>query len=409
MKNACEALEQLSNIRSMKEKLALLDQRKSEELAFIFHTALDPYVNCGVLTVTENDAPTRSNIPSLAELREAVSLLSKREVTGSAAKELVRRTVLTADPVVKKWLCRMFQKTLRAGVQDTTVNKVFPNLIATFPIPKCEKFDESMPIFDRQWYIEPKMDGLRAFCLIDEKGEVTFTSINNKPMYNIHIVADQIKSLGLKNVVFDGELMAMDWDKSVSVLHTQSEHEGADQLAYHIFDAVDYPTWKAQKETFPLKDRKAFLASICGAIAGLPNLRIVVFPTVRSLSEAEDYLEKYIEAGFEGAVLKDPNSSYQYDRSKFWLKWKKFFEVDVLITGFEEGKGRNVNKLGAFIVDFKGNEVRVGSGFSDEQRVTYWNQKEDVKGCVAEVKYQGVTKDGSLRFPTFLRLRPDKE
>lgn len=68
-----------------------------------------------------------------------------------------------------------------------------------------------------------------------------------------------------------------------------------------------------------------------------------------------------------------------------------------------------MKKRPAIRISNEGKEVRVGSGFSDEQRVTYWNQKDDVKGCIAEVKYQGVTKDGSLRFPTFLRLRPDKE
>ena len=51
----------------------------------------------------------------------------------------------------------------------------------------------------------------------------------------------------------------------------------------------------------------------------------------------------------------------------------------------------------------------MGYGYSDELRVKFWNEKEEMIGKVLEVECQEVTKDGSLRFPVYIRVRTDKE
>ena len=69
--------------------------------------------------------------------------------------------------------------------------------------------------------------------------------------------------------------------------------------------------------------------------------------------------------------------------------------------------------LGAFVLDYKGNEVKVGSGFSDKQRKSYWKKREEITGSLCEVKYKEIstdkrTKAESLQFPVFVSLRTDK-
>ena len=56
-----------------------------------------------------------------------------------------------------------------------------------------------------------------------------------------------------------------------------------------------------------------------------------------------------------------------------------------------------------------GGEVHVGSGFTDIEREELWNRQSELTGRMIEVKYQEKTQDGSLRFPVFMRFRPDKE
>ena len=79
--------------------------------------------------------------------------------------------------------------------------------------------------------------------------------------------------------------------------------------------------------------------------------------------------------------------------------------LEVLAT--EEGKSRNVGKLGALIcegVDDGNIKVNVGSGLSDAQRDEFWTDKDKLIGMVAEVRADAVPQNprwfqDSLRFP----------
>jgi DNA ligase-1 len=80
----------------------------------------------------------------------------------------------------------------------------------------------------------------------------------------------------------------------------------------------------------------------------------------------------------------------------------------------ENGTGKYENVLGNLICeDEEGNLVKVGSGFSDNQREEYWNERNELIGNIVEIQYQEVTKNKngtkSLRFPVFVRFRDDKD
>jgi DNA ligase-1 len=117
--------------------------------------------------------------------------------------------------------------------------------------------------------------------------------------------------------------------------------------------------------------------------------------------------------GFEGLMIKDPQAVYETKRTTSWLKLKPFIEVSLEVVDVEEGTGRNLGRLGAFIArgtdDGKEIRVNVGSGFSDDNRLDFWAHRADIIGHVVEVRADAVTQnqDGSysLRFPRFLRFR----
>lgn len=68
--------------------------------------------------------------------------------------------------------------------------------------------------------------------------------------------------------------------------------------------------------------------------------------------------------------------------------------------------------LGGLTVDYNGVPVRVGSGFSDQDRQVLWaiwmTDPEQLKRKMLEVSFHEVTPDGSLRHPRAKRFRPDK-
>ena len=92
-------------------------------------------------------------------------------------------------------------------------------------------------------------------------------------------------------------------------------------------------------------------------------------------------------------------------------------DAGLTIVGFEEGTGKNVGKLGALICEGVDNEklirVNVGSGFTDNDRDSYWSSRFELIGDVVEVVADAVTQnqDGSysLRFPRFARFRGFEE
>jgi DNA ligase-1 len=87
--------------------------------------------------------------------------------------------------------------------------------------------------------------------------------------------------------------------------------------------------------------------------------------------------------------------------------------MDLTITDIEEGNDKYSGILGALVCqgeeDGKKIFVNVGSGFSDEQRKNYWDNKSELIGKIVEVKCDAITKNQegtySLRFPRFLKLR----
>ena len=65
---------------------------------------------------------------------------------------------------------------------------------------------------------------------------------------------------------------------------------------------------------------------------------------------------------------------------------------------------------GAIAVKFRDNIVNVGSGFDDKSRDFIWQNREELIGRIAEVKYKEISKDKktgleSLQFPVFVQIR----
>ena len=104
---------------------------------------------------------------------------------------------------------------------------------------------------------------------------------------------------------------------------------------------------------------------------------------------------------------------YRCKRHNGILKVKRFYTMDLPIIRCEEGTGRLAGTLGAFVLNYKGNEVNVGTGFTDAERAIYWAAQDKLTDLLCEVKYKEISKDKktgaeSLQFPVYVCLRTDK-
>jgi DNA ligase-1 len=414
MNEACSYLEKISKTSSRNEKEAILQHIKSKggdlerDFKFLMETALNPFLNYGVAEIEEQTPYVgETNYEQLVNLRK---ILVDRVTRGNEARILLRVTLNVENQTTRHWLIKCFSKDMRAGISEKTINKVWPRLIPTFEVALCKSFDDLGELPKGTWIAEPKMDGLRALMFVSKSGKVQqVVSRNNKPMYNIDRIIKQVEDIDFKmdeDFILDGE-MGNDWNESASILHTSNgEHPAEEKLIYYVFDMVTVSEFTSRK-TAPWHQRMVRLIPL--TLSNKSNvIDIKERKDARTYAEAHNAYTLYLAEGFEGAVLKEINSEYPFGRSKYWLKWKPVETFDVKIVGYEEGTGQNKGKLGAFIVNHKGKKVNIGGGYTQEQREEFWRIRDKMIGKVIEVEAGKETKDGSLRFPEFIRVREDK-
>lgn len=286
-----------------------------------------------------------------------------------------------------------------------------------------------------EWLYEIKWDGIRAMISVDE-GEMRILSRNGKDITaSFPELLKAEESFRATNGLFDAEIVCLDTaGKPVfkHVIHRMQQTtphaieraRAKYPVICYIFDCLYLDGRPVLNET--LERRRAWLTD-------------VVKPgTPYRVSEAVDEGDALFKAagamGLEGIMAKVRTSPYQPGRrSPFWQKIKTRHTADCVILGYTRGKGNREQAFGAIHVAFKeGKELKyvgkVGSGFDDKtlkSLLAELKRHKEVKRPIrqkplddalttwieptvmCEVQYASFTKDGMLREPVFLRLRPD--
>ena len=179
-----------------------------------------------------------------------------------------------------------------------------------------------------------------------------------------------------------------------------------------VFDCMHVNDFKNQNLTPSYKERREFLNMIFSSFHWTYFTCLPVLYLGSDITEINNYLNKAIQDGEEGVMINILDAPYEFKRTNNLLKVKKMKDVDLVVVGYEEGSNQNKGKLGALIVDYKGHQVKVGSGFTKELREEIWRHPEDYVGLTASIQYFEETTNQhggiSLRFPVFLDFRYDK-
>ncbi|HEX9496003.1 MAG TPA: DNA ligase D [Candidatus Limnocylindria bacterium] len=292
------------------------------------------------------------------------------------------------------------------------------------------------PFDSPQFTYEPKWDGVRTLAFVDG-GEVRLQTRNlldcTKQYPEAHGAAEALT--GAYQAILDGEIVAFD-EKGVPSFQRlqprmhQREPSAVSRLrksvpvVYEVFDLLWADGEDLAKQ--PLRERRRRLEAALepmGAIRlseGFPGSGKALFKAAQ-------------EQGLEGIVAKRLDAPYVSGRSAAWVKIKAFKTMDCVIGGWTEGQGGRHGTLGALIVGIytDGKLVpvgHVGSGFDDRTlRELLGILKEHQSptspfavqpkvnqpatwcfpDLVCEVRYAEITRDGTLRHPTYLGLRTD--
>ena len=375
----------------------------------ILHYTFNPYISFNVVKVPK----TKDRFA--IDPDEAWSLFfsnaekcANREVTGNAAIGLMQSTFNKCSEAQEKWMRKILKKNLAIGISTKSINKVSPGFIPTFDVALAQKFERKRM---SDWvYIEPKLDGIRCLAIVDINGAKLFTRAG-KLITNFNDTVGKELSL-LKDGCYDGEIMSKDFTELMRQVY-RKEDKDISEVYFAIFDYLTLEEWKEKKGKHTLKKRKRTLNRQIGTAHAKEHLKYLklvryepeLLPSDEVLKESHD---RWVAQGYEGIMIKDTDSLYSFGRDWSVMKYKAFFDADVPVIGLKEGTGKHQGKLGSFLVDYKGVEVNVGSGLNDELREKLWGDQ-TIIGRIIEVRYQEETPDGSLRFPTFVCFRKDKD
>lgn len=302
-------------------------------------------------------------------------------------------------------------KTLDAGItvksiraaQGKAPRKFLPSLCADWlKIPESKK---SKILTEARYVSTPKMDGLRCLFVLNMPNE-GFYSRAMKPLKNLGKHLEALKQEFGEPCVIDGEILSAtnDWADTV----TGSKKSGTKAaMHFYPFDYIPGQEFIDNQYSTPSEIRHARLMKGVDRLS--PDLfRIVERSSV--LKTPEQVSEEHalcVEQGWEGAVLHNLDAPYACKRTRAWIKVKSFFSVDMRCIGMFEGTGKHLGRLGGLIVkgSYGAREIKseVGTGFSDLDRETIWANQKAFIGKPVEIKVFEVTKDNSLRFPSFLR------
>lgn len=322
--------------------------------------------------------------------------------------------IIPSDETETEFYIQLLSKTLRLGVTAKTVNKVIPGLIPEWEVQQAFPLEKYPFKPGTPFWLTQKLNGVRATYY---KGRLYARS--GAPYEGLdHIVSILEAYLG-DRFVADGELTLFNRGEMsdneafrVATGIINSDAPEKPEICYTVFDMIQTSEFDGECFT-PYYDRRQLLDG--SFLDEGPDSPVRVLPPLyygTDQAMIEVFLDRMVREDKEG-VMVNLNVPYQRKRHRGILKVKRFYTMDLPIVGAEEGNGKFSGMLGALILDFKGNELRVGSGFTDEQRAEFWSRREDLPGTLCEVKYKEISSDKktgqeSLQFPVFIALRPDK-
>jgi DNA ligase-1 len=257
-----------------------------------------------------------------------------------------------------------------------------------------------------------KLDGVRAVV----RGGVVY-SRSNKPIPNPHVQA-----LFSKFEHYDGELIVGEPNSKTVYRDTVSgvmRHDGEPNVRFFAFDHIEYLS-----HTYARRHAR-ITTSPCG------NVILHASELITGHMELLAYESDALEQGYEGLILRDIGTPYKCGRSTvkegFLLKLKRFVDDEAVIVGFEERmhngnealtnelgrtkrSSHQANKtgrgdLGALVVRNESCMFSIGTGFTDFERATIWNNRDKYLGQLVKYKHFPVGGKDLPRHPVFIGFR----
>lgn len=328
---------------------------------------------------------------------------------------------------------------LQIGVTAKTLNTVYgAKFIPTTGCMLGTKISD-VPAHKVKWpcIVTEKLDGVRR-VLIKENGICRLYSRSGHEDTGLVEIMEDAKHLP-DNRVYDGELLAIgkyvDAVAQRQATNSLAALKGSKRgLTFNVFDMLPLEEFYNGISDDSAHVRKMLLGAtlmdesiqLLGidewpmyiASYGIhKNLEFIkpvpILGFAKDMAAVEPIVEQIWLRGGEGVMLNTAESFYEVKRSRQLLKVKKTESHKLQVVGMIEGTGKFEDMLGALVVDYKGNKLGVGSGFTDMQREVIWNNTDAFIDMFIEVDTFGESTNQqggkSLNCPIFKRFVGEEE
>lgn len=263
--------------------------------------------------------------------------------------------------------------------------------------PVDEKRLAKMPemvIFQR------KLNGERARITWTDDGKPIILSSCGNEMPFFRKLKEELRTPALRYLELDGEFYChgMPREEIHSICSRRvNPHPYEESLSFHVFDVIAH--------TYDQNARIDFIDDLLS-----PEYEFI--KRVNSFKDWKKelvfYTERFINEGYEGAIIRDPHAPYVPRKCNFMLKFKPTEMDRYLIVDYQEEVDKHgflKGRLGSVLVkDDDGHVFSVGTGnaLDDEGRSYWWRNRDKLKGLFAKVKHSTIlTVNG---FPTCTSL-----
>ena len=380
-----EMIVALQNEGSKNGKIAIL---KTADLIFqeVLRFAYNPEFNYYIKAARK---PANYGSQTLYELWPQVGSLlidlHNRDVTGNSAHEAVTNLMSWMKKEEADIFENILKRDLRCGINVATINAAIDGLIPEYPYMRCSLPDKSnLGKFNWKAGVisQEKADGMFVNIIRREGGEILIQSRNGSifPMIEFGTLVTGLQQLkGFEDgTVLHGELVVIDISGHVlpreegngmlnSVLKCGEFPYGFYPKVY-LWDMVPLEDYKNGLCEKPYNARLYTLQTMVKDVLA-DNISMIETRVVHSMDEARTHYSEMTECGKEGTSLKDPRSIWKDGTSKGCVKFKIEVEVDLLVTGVNEGNGKNAETFGSLVCQSSDGLVEVAvSGFTDADR-----------------------------------------
>ncbi|MBM7836324.1 hypothetical protein [Clostridium sardiniense] len=411
MKSIVKIIKNIQNTSSTNDKLSILKTNKDNELLKkVLYFTYNPYMKYKITEKSLGEGRSRNDY----DIFSLMDLLSKSNINDNLRDLTNSFLTMQQDEELKELYTMMLLKDLRCNISAKTINKVWKDLIPQFNVMLASKYWDSVDkVNGKEFIITTKLDGGRMVAW-KENGILKAFTRQGKEIEGLLEIEQEFKYIP-DGVVLDGEILLKN-DKNLeskdlyrATMKEVRKDGEKNNLIFNVFDILPLEDFKQGKCKTKCIDRKNQLHELVEKNNFNNIIEVKPLYIGKDIEEITKFLNNAINNGEEGVMVNLSNAAYECKRTKTILKVKVMQTCDLKIIGFEEGTGKYKESLGSLVVDYKGNRLGVGSGFSDSDREYIWNNRGEFLGRIVETQYFEETQNQNgglgLRFPVFKQIR----